>query len=153
MNPYLLASDIAALVGAIASAISTTYQYAASVTSAKQAREDFLCELRALKISLDNLEDVICKASASSPGYSSASVELGSNLSRCKGEIEELQAALQNRLDSKKMRNRIRDLTWPFTAKETQDRIQKLKEYQGVFQSVLAVDTWYSQNRNIILLY
>ncbi|RFU80784.1 multiple ankyrin repeats single kh domain [Trichoderma arundinaceum] len=78
MDPFSLASGIAGLVGVIATAVSTVYQYGSSVIGASKAQRDFLHELRALQIPLAKLEDIVSNADASSPNYPHISTELGS---------------------------------------------------------------------------
>lgn len=142
MDSSLLVSNVASLVSAIATAVSTTYKYGSSVTGASKARKDFLQELCAIEISLTSLKHVVYNADVSSPGYLSTSTALSSHLSDCRRDIEELQTALQNNLSSGKMKKRIHNFTWPFQEEEMQKRIERLSRYQGVFQNALAVDTW-----------
>ncbi|KAF3059040.1 hypothetical protein CFAM422_011694 [Trichoderma lentiforme] len=137
MNPLLLGSDIAALNSVIAAAISSTFKYASSVTHAKKEQKEFLDELCALKIPLDKLLSAISNTNASSPDCSDAAKALRLQLSRCKTDAEKWQRMIERNIDSKRGK-----VIWPFRKPELEKMIQKLKEYQVVFNNALAIDTW-----------
>ncbi|KAK4074090.1 hypothetical protein Trihar35433_3564 [Trichoderma harzianum] len=139
MNPLLLGSDIAALNSVVAAAISTTFKFTSSVTHAKKEQKEFLDELCALKIPLDKLLSAISNTNVSSPDCSDVAKALGPQLSRCKTDAEKWQRMIERNIDSKRGK-----VIWPFRKPELEKMIQKLKDYQVVFNNALTIDMWNS---------
>jgi hypothetical protein len=132
MDPVSVLHLITTVAGVAYSFISKTYtivQAAKAIKDAPKHAQELRKEMSSISQLLQSLEEVV-----RSPNFT-ASTSLKDDLLDFQSMLNEMNATLAI-LETQK----IEQVKWPFTGKETKDKLLKMERYKATFELALTVD-------------
>jgi hypothetical protein len=132
MDPVSVLHLITTVAGVAYSVISKTYtilQVAKAIKDAPKDAQNLRREMTSISSLLQSLEEVV-----TSPNFT-ASTSLKDDLLDFQSMLNDMNATMAI-LETQ----RLEQVKWPFTVKETKDKLLKVERYKATFELALTVD-------------
>ena len=140
MDPLSLAASVAGVASLALQLSSVITAYVRAVKDAPKSVREITQELNLTQAVLEKLDKFLRSQSVKHASFDPSSV-LPTAIASCNNTVRDV---LDNLHSSKQngMLRMLEKLTWPFTEKETQRRLDALRRCTSAFQFSLTVEGW-----------
>lgn len=141
MDPLSLAASVAGLLSITVQVSGAIITYVKAVKDAPKSVQEISQELALTQVVLEKLDKFLRSQSLKHASFDPLSV-LPTAIASCNSTVRDVLDNLQNAKQNGVLRM-LEKLSWPFTEKQTQKKLDALRRCTSTFQFSLTVEGWW----------